>query len=175
LFFEASNMTVLPLLAVGLLMKFVAVVFVLVCLVLILVVLMQKGRGGGLSGAFGGGMASGLLGSKTGDFLTWVTIVLVTVFLFLAVLMARFYRPSTTYGHTAPATTRQPQPMRPSTGQTATPPAPASEQPASTAPSATPSSDAAQPAAPAAQPPAPQPAPSGTGAQPTPDTGKSGG
>ena len=95
-------MTVLPLLAVGLLMKFVAVLFVVVCLVLILVVLMQKGRGGGLSGAFGGGMASGLLGSKTGDFLTWVTIVLVSVFLFLAVLMARFYQPPVRYGRGAP-------------------------------------------------------------------------
>ena len=95
-------MTVLPLLAVGILMKFVAVLFVLVCLILILVVLMQKGRGGGLSGAFGGGMASGLLGSKTGDFLTWVTIVLVAVFLVLAVLMARYYRPPVTYGQTVP-------------------------------------------------------------------------
>jgi len=176
-------MTVLPLLAVGLLMKFVAVLFVLVCLVLILVVLMQKGRGGGLSGAFAGGMASGLLGSKTGDFLTWVTIVLVTIFLFLAVLMARYYRPPVRFGRTEPATSRQPQPQRPTTaGQTATPQTPASEQPA--APSATPSSDAtqpaapaAQPSAPAAQPPAPQPGTSDTGAQPTPgaDAGKSGG
>ncbi|MCL5280751.1 MAG: preprotein translocase subunit SecG [Planctomycetes bacterium] len=170
-------MTVLPLLAVGLLMKFVAVLFVLVSLVLILVVLMQKGRGGGLSGAFGGGMASGLLGSKTGDFLTWVTIVLVTVFLFLAVLMARYYRPSTTYGRGAPATAQQPV----TGGPTTAPQAPASEQPAPTAPSATPPAGATQPAtppsAPAAQPPAPQPAPSDTGAQPTPsaDTGKSGG
>jgi preprotein translocase subunit SecG len=140
-------MIVLPLLAVGLLMKFVAVLFVLVCLILILVVLMQKGRGGGLSGAFGGGMASGLLGSKTGDFLTWVTIVLVTVFLFLAVLMARYYRPPVRYGRT---TTGQPM----TGGQTATPPATPAEQPA-----------------------APQPAPSNTGAQPTPgaDAGKSGG
>jgi preprotein translocase subunit SecG len=38
-------------------------------------------------------MGGGLLGSKTGDFLTWVTIVLVAVFLTLAVLMGRFYRP----------------------------------------------------------------------------------
>jgi preprotein translocase subunit SecG len=86
-------MTVLPLLAVGIVMKFVAVLFVLVSIVLVLVILIQKGRGGGLSGAFGGGMAGGLLGSKTGDFLTWVTIVLVAVFLTLAVLMAKFYRP----------------------------------------------------------------------------------
>jgi preprotein translocase subunit SecG len=39
-------------------------------------------------------MASGILGSKTGDFLTWVTIVLVGVFLTLAVVMAKFYKPS---------------------------------------------------------------------------------
>jgi len=87
-------MTVLPVLAVGILMKFVAVLFVLVSIILILVILIQKGRGGGLSGAFGGGMAGGLLGSKTGDFLTWVTIVLVAVFLTLAVIMGRFYKPS---------------------------------------------------------------------------------
>jgi preprotein translocase subunit SecG len=82
-------------LAAGIFMNFVAVLFVLVCIVLILVILIQKGRGGGLSGAFGGGsMAGSLLGSKTGDFLTWVTIVLVGVFLLLAVVLARFYRPN---------------------------------------------------------------------------------
>ncbi len=173
-------MTVLPLLAVGLLMKFVAVLFVVISLVLILVVLMQKGRGGGLSGAFAGGMASGLLGSKTGDFLTWVTIVLVTIFLFLAVLMARYYRPPVRFGRGATTTTQQPM----TGGRTATPQAPASEQPVPVAPSTTPpagatqqEAPATQPSAPAAQPSAPQPAPSGTGAQPTPgaDTGKSGG
>lgn len=80
-------------LAVHILMNFVAVLFVLVSVVVILVILIQKGRGGGLSAAFGGGMAGSLLGSKTGDFLTWVTIVLVGVFLLLAVVLARFYRP----------------------------------------------------------------------------------
>jgi len=166
-------MTVLPLLAVGLLMKFVAVLFVLVSLVLILVVLMQKGRGGGLSGAFAGGMASGLLGSKTGDFLTWVTIVLVAIFLFLSVLMAKYYRPAVTYGREAPAATQQPM----TEGQTTPPQAGTSEQPAPTAPSATPPSNATLPAAPVEQPAAPQPTPSDTGAQPTPgaETGKSGG
>jgi preprotein translocase subunit SecG len=87
------DMTVFPILAVGILMKMVGVLFVLVSLVLILVILLQKGRGGGLTAAFGGGMAGGLLGSKTGDFLTWVTIVLVGIFLTLAVLMGKFYRP----------------------------------------------------------------------------------
>jgi len=74
-------------------MNVVAALFLICSVVLILVILIQKGRGGGLSAAFGGGMASGILGSKTGDFLTWVTIVLVGMFLTLAVVMAKFYKP----------------------------------------------------------------------------------
>lgn len=81
-------------LAVGFAMKIVAALFVICAVVLILIILVQKGKGGGLSGAFGGGMASGLLGSKTGDFLTWVTIALASLFLVLLILMAKFYRPS---------------------------------------------------------------------------------
>jgi preprotein translocase subunit SecG len=124
-------MTLLPLLAVGILMRFVAVLFALVAIVLILVILIQKGRGGGLSGAFGGGMAGGLLGSKTGDFLTWVTIGLVTVFLSLAVLMVRYYRPTVSdrFGAESPisatqsasAATEQPA-QPPATGPGATDP-----------------------------------------------------
>ncbi len=89
-------MILLPLLAVvGFFMKFVAGIFTLCALVLILVILIQKGKGGGLSSTFGGGGAGGgLLGSKTGDFLTWLTIALVGLFLGLAVLMAKFYKPS---------------------------------------------------------------------------------
>jgi preprotein translocase subunit SecG len=86
-------MNVFPLLAAGFIMNVVAVLFVICCVALILIVLIQKGKGGGLSAAFGGGGAGGILGSKTGDFLTWVTIVLAGVFLMLAVVMAKFYRP----------------------------------------------------------------------------------
>jgi preprotein translocase subunit SecG len=68
--------------------------FILVCLALILIVLLQKGRGGGIGAAFGGGGAGSLLGTKTGDFLTWVTICLVALFLILAVLMGKFMRPT---------------------------------------------------------------------------------
>jgi len=87
-------MIVYPLLAVSVIIKVVAVIFLVCSMALILIILIQKGRGGGLSAAFGGGMASGILGSKTGDFLTWVTIVLVGIFLTLAVVMAKFYRPA---------------------------------------------------------------------------------
>jgi preprotein translocase subunit SecG len=87
------NMAVFSLLAVSFIMNVIGAIFILCAVALVLVILIQKGRGGGLSSAFGGGMASGLLGSKTGDFLTWVTIVLVSTFLLLAVVMAKFYKP----------------------------------------------------------------------------------
>jgi len=102
-------MNVFPMLAVTFIMNVVAVLFVLCCLTLILIILIQKGRGGGLSAAFGGGMAGGILGSKTGDFLTWVTITLVGVFLFLAVVMAKFYKPSPATDYdVSPQTQQQP-------------------------------------------------------------------
>ena len=87
-------MAEIPLLAASFIMTVVMVLFVICSVVLILVVLIQKGKGGGLSAAFGGGMAGGILGSKTGDFLTWFTIVVVGLFLTLAVVMAKYYKPT---------------------------------------------------------------------------------
>lgn len=84
---------VLPL-ALTMLNNLIVALFILVCVALILIILLQKGRGGGLGAAFGGGGAGSLLGTKTGDFLTWVTISLVAGFLVLAVLMGKFMRPS---------------------------------------------------------------------------------
>jgi len=155
-------MTFLPLLAVGVVMKLVAVLFVIVSIVLILVILIQKGRGGGLSGAFGGGMASGLLGSKTGDFLTWVTIGLVVVFLGLAVLMAKFFRPSVSeYGVETPAAAAS-QPAESTSAQPAT----TTEQPAPVAEPGAAQQGAAQPAAVSATTePAPQQPADGNGVQ----------
>ena len=102
-------MTFVPLLAVSFIMSVIAVLFVICCIVLILMVLIQKGKGGGLSGALAGGMASGLLGTKTGDFLTWVTIGLVGVFLTLAVVMAKFYKPEVSEFGGTPAQQSAPQ------------------------------------------------------------------
>ncbi len=96
-------MSIFPLAKVSFIMSVVMWVWILVAVALILIILLQKGRGGGLSGAFGGaGGASSLLGAKTGDFLTWVTIGLITLFLFLAVIMAKFYRPKVSEGLEAP-------------------------------------------------------------------------
>jgi len=78
-------------LAAGFFMNILMFIWVLCSLALILIILIQKGKGGGLSSAFGGGMAGNILGANTKKPLTWFTIGLVGVFLFLAVLLARFY------------------------------------------------------------------------------------
>ena len=84
-----------PVLAAGFIMNVIAVLFVIGSVVLILVVLIQKGKGGGLSGAFAGGMASGILGSKTGDVLTWITISVASLFIIVALVLDKWWRPST--------------------------------------------------------------------------------
>ena len=61
-----------------------AVVFVLVCLILSLLILIQRGRGGGLSSAFGGAGGNTAFGSKTGDVLTWATAGVFAVFILLS-------------------------------------------------------------------------------------------
>lgn len=63
----------------------IAVAFILVALLLIGLVLLQKNRGSGLSGAFGGVGGHSAFGTKTGDFLTWVTVGLAALFLGLGI------------------------------------------------------------------------------------------
>lgn len=61
------------------------VFLVLSCILLVLVVLIQRGRGGGLAGAFGGVGGHSVLGARTGDFLTWVTIACAVIFISLSI------------------------------------------------------------------------------------------
>lgn len=70
-----------------------AVLFIIICLLLTIVVLLQKGRGGGLSATFGG-IGSSAFGTKVGDVFTWVTIVLTGLFLVLAVSASLAFRPA---------------------------------------------------------------------------------
>jgi len=62
-------------------------IFVFFCVVMILLVLIQKGRGGGLSGAFGGAGGNTAFGAKTGDVLTWATSIVFALFVVLAVVL----------------------------------------------------------------------------------------
>ena len=88
-------MITVPLAKVSFLMGCVGVFWFLLAVALILIILVQKGRGGGLASAFGGGGgAGGLLGTKTGDFLTVVTISMVAAFLLLSIVMVKWFRPT---------------------------------------------------------------------------------
>lgn len=112
-------MASLPVLAVSFVMNIVGILFVICAGGLVLIILIQKGRGGGLSSAFGGGASGGILGTKTGDFLTWVTIGFVAMFLLLAVVMAKYYKPSVTGFDEVPAAgapASQPEQPTPSGG-----------------------------------------------------------
>ena len=71
----------------GFFFGFFIFLFVIVSMFLILLVLIQKGRGGGLAGAFGGSGGNSAFGAKTGDVLTWVTSVTFGVFLLLAIVL----------------------------------------------------------------------------------------
>jgi preprotein translocase subunit SecG len=64
-------------------------VFCIVCVFMILLILIQKGRGGGLSSAFGGAGGNTAFGSKTGDVLTWVTAVVFLLFVVLSMSLIR--------------------------------------------------------------------------------------
>ena len=59
------------------------IVHVLICLLLVVTVLLQAGKGGGLAGSIGGGMASSsVLGGRTAStFLTKATAILATAFI----------------------------------------------------------------------------------------------
>jgi preprotein translocase subunit SecG len=63
---------------------FVMLVLVFVSVILIAVVLLQRGRGGGLAGAFGGMGGQSAFGTKAGDVFTKITIGLVAVWVVLA-------------------------------------------------------------------------------------------
>lgn len=71
----------------GFLFYLIMAMFLFVCLILIGLVLIQKGRGGGLSSAFGGAGGNTAFGAKTGDILTWATSIIFGVFLLLAVVL----------------------------------------------------------------------------------------
>jgi len=63
-----------------------AIGFALVCILMMLIILIQKPRGGGLSGAFGGagGGSQAAFGAKTGDVLTFATIIFFVCYMGLA-------------------------------------------------------------------------------------------
>ena len=60
---------------------------VLVSLFMILLVLIQRGKGGGLAGAFGGMGGSSAFGTKAGDVFTRVTMIIAGVWVALSMML----------------------------------------------------------------------------------------
>lgn len=146
-----------------------AILFSFLALLLMGVILLQRGRGVGLAGAFGGAGGHTAFGSKTGDFLTWATIVVAGVFLVLAIALNFAFRPERAHVNppaeiTAPVGAI-PQPPGPQPTPVNTPPGPVSTgtqgPPAQSAPPAEPADRS-----PAGQPDAGTGAPSGRPGQP---------
>ena len=67
---------------------FLLIVHILICLVLITAVLMQSGRGEGLSGAFGAGLTQTFFGTGSSNFLSKVTSVSAGLFIVSTLLLA---------------------------------------------------------------------------------------
>jgi preprotein translocase subunit SecG len=55
-------------------------------ILLIFLVLIQRGKGGGLAGAFGGAGGSSAFGSRAGDLFTWITIYLAIAWVLLIIV-----------------------------------------------------------------------------------------
>ena len=74
----------------------IMIVHVIVCLFLIGAVLLQSGKGGGMAGAIGGGMASSsVLGGRTATtFLTKATSILATIFFVSCLIQAIAFQQS---------------------------------------------------------------------------------
>jgi preprotein translocase subunit SecG len=62
---------------------------VALALILMLVVLIQRGKGGGLAGAFGGAGGSSAFGSRTGDAFTRITITIAALWVLLIMVQVR--------------------------------------------------------------------------------------
>lgn len=67
---------------------FLLFVHVVVCLILIAVILLQAGRGGGLSETFGGGAAQSILGTRGAAYLTRATTAFAVVFMLTSLGLA---------------------------------------------------------------------------------------
>ncbi len=69
------------------LLGFLNVVIVILTLFLIVLILIQRGKGGGLAGAFGGMGGSSAFGARTGDVFTKVTVGVAIAWILLSMLM----------------------------------------------------------------------------------------
>lgn len=72
------------------------VLMFITALFLILLVLVQRGRGGGLTGALGGMGGQSAFGSKAGDVFTRITVVVATFWILLCIVTILLFNRQTT-------------------------------------------------------------------------------
>jgi preprotein translocase subunit SecG len=71
----------------GILTTIFNTLIILVSIFLICLILIQRGKGGGLAGAFGGVGGSSAFGTKAGDTFTRITVVTAAVWMLMAMLL----------------------------------------------------------------------------------------
>ena len=69
---------------------FLMILLFLVALFMILLILVQRGRGGGLAGAFGGMGGQSAFGTKAGDLFTRITIGVASVWIILCIVTVKY-------------------------------------------------------------------------------------
>jgi preprotein translocase subunit SecG len=78
------------------------VLILLIGLFMILLVLIQKGKGGGLAGAFGGAGGSSAFGSRMNDQFVQYTLITAAIWVLLIMLMAKIVQPPRQHPDAAP-------------------------------------------------------------------------
>ncbi len=141
---------------------FFGIVLTITAVLLMLLVLVQRGRGGGLAGAFGGMGGQSAFGTKAGDTFTRITIGVSLFWILMCVAAVKFLGDTTgAFGRAVtPGSTQvqSPQPESLPTGSVpGTPTEPAATAttppvPGSTAEPSSPPADGAEPTSPPANP-----------------------
>src|SRR5262245_5574601 len=106
----------------------------LISVFLILVILVQRGRGGGLTGALGGMGGASAFGTKAGDLFTKITIAVAFVWIVLSMAALKFLNHRSPFNTAQRGTGGVTAPVTPGTGTT-----PGSTAPGSTKAGTTPS------------------------------------
>jgi preprotein translocase subunit SecG len=151
---------------------FGSLLFVLSFLI-IAIILLQRGRGGGLTGALGGLGGQSAFGVKAGDIFTRITAVLVLLWIFFSALAARWYKEDALdiQADTSATTSMStgggmggtselpaiPPVVSPETAPATATPAPATPAPATPAPATEPAAVPTEPAVPSSVPGTPNP------------------
>ncbi len=92
--FLTEGITVVAIIgAVGFWAGFLNFFIIILALFLMLIVLIQRGKGGGLAGAFGGPGGSSPFGSRAGDAFTRITITIAAIWVLLIMIQVKVIKP----------------------------------------------------------------------------------